>query len=162
MNGYAGAKDTLLRQTEPDTVLGAFETLWADWPDGAGTNAMHSLIRFEHIFGAEPGRVPSAGRVHLALLDLPSVGPDNMGDGGRLHRMLADWDDQSATWNSMVGGISADGVEAAVDPSVTVGSLSLEPDVQATWTTVDVTEDVRAWQSGAPNKGWALLRSLAA
>lgn len=157
VNGYAGAKDTLLRQTEPDTVLGAFETLWADWPDGAGTNAMHSLIRFEHIFGAEPGRVPSAGRVHLALLDLPSVGPDNMGDGGRLHRMLADWDDQSATWNSMVGGISADGVEAAVDPSVTVGSLSLEPDVQATWTTVDVTEDVRAWQSGAPNKGWALL-----
>ena len=157
VDGYEGTRDTLLRHTQPETPLVTSDVLWADWPDGAGTNSMHSLIRFEDIFGAGAGRIPANARIEMALLDLPSVGTDNMGDGGRLHRMLADWDDQSATWNSMVGGISADGVEAAVDPSVTVGSLSLEPDVQATWTTVDVTEDVRAWQSGVPNRGWALL-----
>lgn len=157
VNGYGGAKDTLLRQTEPDTVLGAFETLWADWPDGAGTNAMHSLVRFEDLFGSEPGRVPASGRIQLALLDLPSVGPDNMGDGGRFHRMLVDWDDQAATWNSMGAGIAPDGVEAASVASVTVGSPALSPDVQATWTTLEVTDDVRLWQGGGPNKGWALL-----
>jgi hypothetical protein len=93
----------------------------------------------------------------MALLDLPSVGTDNMGDGGAFHRMLQAWDDTAATWASMVNGIQADGIEAAIEPSLVIGSPTLEPDVQGTVNTVEVTADIIAWQSGTPNHGWAVL-----
>jgi hypothetical protein len=93
----------------------------------------------------------------MAFLDMPSVGPDNMGDGGAFHRMLQPWDDSLATWTSLVNGIQADGIEAAIEPSVVIGSRRLEPDVQATMNTVEVTSDLVAWQAGAANNGWALL-----
>ncbi len=157
INGYEGTRDTLLRHTQPETPLVASDVLWADWPDGAGTNSMHSLIRFEDVFGEAATRVPARARIEMAFLDLPSVGPDNMGDGGAFHRMLQAWDDASATWNSLNNGIQADGIEAAIEPSVTIGSRSLEPDVQATVNTVEVTADLIAWQAGAPNHGWAVL-----
>lgn len=157
IDGYEGTRDTLIRQALADAPQVASEILWADWPDGAGTNAMQSLIRFEEIFGNGASRIPTDARIEMAFLDMPSVGPDNMGDGGVLHRMLQPWDDSLATWTSLVNGIQADGIEAAIDPSVVIGSRTLEPDVQATMNTVEVTSDLIAWQAGAPNHGWALL-----
>ena len=157
VNGYEGTRDTLLRQTQPETPLVTSDILWADWPDGAGTNSMHSLIRFGDVFGAEAGRIPLNARIEMALLDLPSVGPDNMGDGGAFHRMLQAWDDTTATWTSLNNGIQANGIEAATEPTAVLGSPSLEPDVQGTMNTVEVTTDLIAWQAGAPNEGWAVL-----
>ncbi len=157
VDGYEGTRDTLLRHTQPETPLVTSDVLWADWPDGAGTNSMHSLIRFEDVFGDAAGRVPANARIEMALLDLPSVGTDNMGDGGAFYRMLQAWDDTAATWISMVDGIQANGIEAAIEPSVVIGSPTLEPDVQGTVNTVEVTSDLIAWQSGTPNHGWAVL-----
>jgi len=157
VGGYEGTRDTLLRHTQPETPLVTSDVLWADWPDGAGTNSMHSLIRFEDLFGAGEGRIPANARIEMALLDLPSVGTDNMGDGGAFHRMLQAWDDTVATWTSMESGIQANGIEAAIEPSVVIGSPTLEPDVQGTVNTVEVTSDLIAWQAGTPNYGWAVL-----
>lgn len=157
VDGYEGTRDTLLRHTQPETPLVTSDVLWADWPDGAGTNSMHSLIRFDDVFGGETGRIPLNARIEMALLDLPSVGTDNMGDGGAFHRMLQAWDDTTATWNSLENGIQANGVEAAIEASAIIGSPSLEPDVQGTVNTVEVTSDLIAWQAGMPNHGWALL-----
>lgn len=155
--GYEGTRDTLLRQTQAETPLVTTEVLWADWPDGAGTNSMHSLLRFESLFGDTSGQVPANARIEMALLDLPSVGTDNMGDGGAFHRMLVAWDDTAATWTSMDNGIQADGIEAVLEPTAVLGRSTLEPDVQGTWNTVEVTSDLVAWQSGVPNHGWAVL-----
>jgi len=138
-------------------VLAAGEVLWADWPDAPGTNAMHSLLRFDDLFGTDSGRIPPTAQIHLAFLDLPSVGPDNMGDGARMHPMSQGWDDTVSTWNSWVNGIQADGIEADVMPSAVIGNPSLEPDVQATMNSVEVTSDIKAWQAGRPNHGWAFL-----
>jgi hypothetical protein len=157
VGGYSGTRDTLLQQVQADVVLAAGEVLWADWPDGPGTNTMHSLLRFDDLFGTDTGRIPPTAQIHLAYLDLPSVGPDNMGDGARLHPMAKSWDDAVSTWNSWVNGIQADGIEADVIPSATIGNASLEPDVQATVNSVEVTSDLRAWQAGRPNYGWAFL-----
>lgn len=157
VGGYSGTRDTLLQQVQADVVLAAGEVLWADWPDGPGTNAMHSLLRFDDLFGTDSGRIPPTAQIHLAFLDLPSVGPDNMGDGARMHPMSQGWDDTVSTWNSWVNGIQADGIEADVMPSAVIGNPSLEPDVQATLNSVEVTSDIKAWQAGRPNHGWAFL-----
>ena len=147
----------MLQQTQPDVVLGASDVLWADWPDGAGTNAMQSLLRFEDLFGTEGGRIPPKAQIRLAFLDLPSVARDNMGDGAAVHPMRQPWDDTVSTWNSWTNGIQANGIEADQLPSVLVGNRSLEPDVQATLNSVEVTSDLLAWQAGRPNYGWAFL-----
>ena len=157
IEGSSGTRDTLLQQTQPDVVLGASDVLWADWPDGAGTNAMQSLLRFDDLFGTEGGRIPPKAQIRLAFLDLPSVARDNMGDGAAVHAMRQPWDDTVSTWNSWTNGIQANGIEADQLPSVLVGNRSLEPDVQATLNSVEVTSDLLAWQAGRPNYGWAFL-----
>ncbi len=157
VDGYTGTRDTLLQQTQPDVVLGSSDVLWADWPDGAGTNAMHSLLRFDDLFGTEAGRIPPTAQIRMAFLDLPSVARDNMGDGAAMHPMKQAWDDTVSTWNSWTNGIQADGIEAESLPSAVLGNPTLEPDVQATLNSVEVTSDLVAWQAGRPNHGWAFL-----
>jgi hypothetical protein len=71
--------------------------------------------------------------------------------------MRQPWDDTVSTWNSWTNGIQANGIEADQNPSVLVGNRSLEPDVQATLNSVEVTSDILAWQAGRPNYGWAFL-----
>jgi hypothetical protein len=57
-----------------------------------------------------------------------------------------------------VDGIQADGTEAAAAPTASIGSPSLNPDVQGTLNTVEVTSDVQAWAIGArANFGWVML-----
>src|SRR6185312_493791 len=94
-----------------------------------------------------------------AVLELPSVGGDAMGDGGRIYAMLQPWTDTAVTWNTYgPTGIQPDGVVAALTPTAVAGNANLNPDVQGTINTFEVTADVQAWASGTrQNYGWAIL-----
>ncbi|MFT5496187.1 MAG: hypothetical protein ACI9TH_001585, partial [Kiritimatiellia bacterium] len=57
----------------------------------------------------------------------------------------------TATWTNLVNGIQADDIEAAATATSTlVGPLNA-------YVSVDVTEDIKLWQLGTVNRGWALL-----
>ncbi len=158
VNGYTNAHDTNLRQANPDLNYGTEITIWSDAPDSGGTNATHCLLRFDDIIGPAPGQVPPGSLIHAAVLEMPSVGPDAMGDGGQFFAMLQSWDDTTATWNSMGAGIQTNGVEAAVTPTVVAGNSTRDPDVQGTINSFEVTMDVQAWVNGTRgNYGWAIL-----
>ncbi len=160
-SGYTGTRDTQLWQETPDTAYGNATELNADLDTSsatAGNQQGQVLVRFDNVFGSGPNQIPTNALIHSAklLLHTPvnTTGTDyDSDDTFRVHRMVADWTD-AATWNSLAGGVSADGVEAA-----TTASFSAVPDVDGGPTIFDVTADVELFKAGTPNRGWVMRPS---
>ncbi len=149
--GYAGTIDTDMRPGAPDTDRSLEPNLFVDDP------GQTVLLRFEDIIGAAIGQVPAGAVIHTARLTLASTSGDAMGDGGRFYAMLAPWADAD-TWNTLVDGVTADGVEAANVFNTQAGNATLTPDVQGGFNSFDVTTDVQNWVNGlTANNGWAII-----
>lgn len=153
--GYASAHDTQLRQDLPSTSFGATTPLIVDQDDNgaSGSQPVQALVRFDNIIGVGAGKVPAGATILSAKLDLHtgSQGGDETTAGVNVHRMLSGWS-ESSTWDTLVGGVSPDGVEAASAPEFT-----LTPNVTNISAFFDVTDTVQAWVNGAANNGWVLL-----
>lgn len=152
VDGYSGAVDTFLEQGSPDAAHGADVRLVAD-----GSPLSQGLVRFDGIFGNGAEQVSPGGTIVSARLMLftDSVSGNVSASSMRAHRMLAPWGDGS-TWNTLVGGVSTNGVECAVSADFTTA-----PWLAEAWSIFDVTASVRAW-AGAPspngaNMGWAIV-----
>ena len=161
LGGYAGALDTQLWQETPDTNNSATPLLTADLDTSStlsGNQQGQVLVRFNSLFGAAAGQVPTNAVIHSAKLiifaPLSPTGQDyDSGDTFRAHRMIADWSD-TATWSSTAGGISTDNVEAS-----STATFSLVPEVDGAPQIFDVTSDVELFRSGTANRGWVLRPS---
>jgi hypothetical protein len=121
--------------------------------DNHGVQSM-ALIRFDDIVGKGPGRVPRGSTVTSAILTVR--GNDAGGGKVYVHRMLADWDASSVTWETAkLGGNSEGGIQAD-DKEATAPITSFATDRTGTFD-IDVTATVKAWVAGtAPNHGLAL------
>lgn len=160
LDGYAGTVDTEIRggASVADSEYSAATILNPDGSDEGGE--VHSLLRFDNMFGTGPGQVPPGKAILAVTLTL------NISDGGSLvdiHRMNKAWA-ANVTWNQF-DGFNLDGVlsgtagnrfeddtEAVFTPEAsiaasTTGELVLNMPVAT----------VQAWADGAPNHGWALL-----
>jgi len=159
INGYTNCFDTNLRQAESEVNYGTEELLWSDANDTGNTNATQFLLRFDNIVGTGSNQIPPGATIQSAVVDLASVSPDAMGDGGRFYAMLQPWDDTTVTWNTFgTNGVVPDGIMAATIPTVVAGNTNRDPDVQGTLNSFEVTSDVQAWVSGTrTNFGWAVL-----
>ena len=156
LNGYAGTNDTHVRQDAPTQAFGSINRLLIDLDDNtaAGDQPVQGLVSFADIFGSGAPQIPVGSTVVSAELRLHTGSPkdDASLTPVSLHRMLGAWDEAS-TWNSLSGGISANGAEAASAPDGTV-----TPSARGTTVTFDVGPTVQAWSnSPASNFGWALL-----
>lgn len=160
LNGYGNARDTQLWEETPTTSYATAQDLTADLDTGAATGDQQGqvLVRFDALFGAGPGQIPTNATILSAklLLHTPinTTGTDyDSDDTFRAHRMIADWAD-TATWNSVGAGISVDNVEAAG-----ASSFSVVPDVDGGPTIFDVTADLELFQTGTANRGWVIRPS---
>ena len=154
VGGYAGTQDTELRQSAPDAILGSATSVGVDaGVPGATPSPRQGLLRFDGLFGEEPGRIPPGSRVTSAMLTL---NVQEAGSGFTLHRVLAPWSEVS-TWNSLAAGIVATDVEAHRWTEHVAGTPSDGPWVRNGTLRIDVTDSVQAWEQGEPNHGWALL-----
>lgn len=159
LNGYAGTADTMLSEDNATTNFGGAERMLVDYTSTGSGLYSHSLIRFDEIFGTATNQVPADAYILKATLNFSSFGSDAQGDGGRLHRMLLPWDEFTATWldNFAGNGLQNDGSEAAIDYFAQAGLPARTPDVPYGDTDIDVTTDLRAWQAGEANNGWAMI-----
>ncbi len=113
-----------------------------------------SLLRFDNLFGSGQGQIPLGSRVTRATLRL-------YGHWGRgsatvgLYRMTRAWDEDTATWASLGGGVLP-GVNALATPDA---ELSFVHHGHG-WIELDVTQALQAWASGENNFGWGLIVSL--
>jgi len=158
VNSYTGARDTRIRQNDPDSEFSTITGVFVDDAVTAGSsNPEQVLLRFDDITGSAPGQVPAGATIHAAILDLGATIGNAMGDGGTFHAMLQPWQDTN-TWNSLVNGVTADDVEALTTPTMVAGNATLNPNVQAGFLSFELTPDVQTWVNGArPNYGWVIL-----
>ncbi len=140
--GYLGTVDTQLSQAAPTQSYGSTAVLGVD----KGTD-VQVLLRFDDIFGSLAGQIPAGATIVSATLGLQTT---NAGNGAALHRMLTNWSGTS-TWNSLVNGVQANGVEAAAAATVVTGATNTGQ------SQFDVTSSVQAWLAGAANLGWVFL-----
>jgi hypothetical protein len=149
---YTRTADISLSQRYPDTVR-TNTTLAIDWPDVGGTNASQALLRFDNIFGANLGQIPTNAIIVGAELILNGT---DTGHGSPLYRMLMSWDVETSTWNSWSDGVQPNDSEAR---SVADSQLALFDGSDITEIgsyPVDVTPDVVAWANGEANYGWVM------
>jgi hypothetical protein len=148
INGYAGTRDTYVRNDAPTTNLSTSTTIRVD-----GENPLsHGLLRFDDIVGTGPGQISPCGS--LILSATLTVWTTNAGDTVHLHRMLINWS-HTNTWDSLSNGLSADDIEM-----VSVPDASVTPAVTGRLEVIDVTQTVRAWiHDGLPNYGWGMICS---
>ena len=149
VSDYASTVDTMLQEGSPSANNSAVASLNVDTDDPSGSGQdVQALLRFDNVFGSNPGQIPSGATVVSAALELNVT---NLGDSMTLHRMLTSWSDTDS-WNSTSGGISANDVEAVSVADATTGS------VPTGLLQIDVTSSLQVWSSNpSQNLGWAIL-----
>jgi hypothetical protein len=158
VNGYSNARDTRIRQNTPDSTFATVTSVYIDAGVTGTTDPEQILLRFDNLIGVGANQIPAGARVEAAVLDLASVVANAPGAGGNFHALLKSWHDTTSTWNGWGNGIQADGVEAAITPTVSLGNAGLTPKAQGGFHSLDVTVDVQAWVSGIrTNYGWVGL-----
>ena len=148
--GYEKAVDTEIWALAPNTILESNPNASSDANNDGGESQV--LLRFDEIFGKAARQVPLGSRIVSARLEVSAF---DQGSTVHLHRMLVPFPN-SATWNSLVAGVSADGLEASRHKdSLTFGKIA------ANTSTVyfDVTDTVQRWSSGKPNYGWVFINT---
>ncbi|MBM4091142.1 MAG: hypothetical protein FJ276_17225, partial [Planctomycetes bacterium] len=103
---YAGAADIELSENAPNNSYpqgSDASGLLIDWPNPGVPNAAQVLLRFDSLFGNDPGQIPLGATIVSAEL---FVTINNTGDGGKVHRMLIPWDANDETWNLFGNGVA--------------------------------------------------------
>lgn len=150
VHGYAGTVDTEIWALATTTILAANPNASSDMNNDGGESQV--LLRFDDIIGDQAGQIPSRSRVLSAKL---LVSAFDQGDTVNLHRMLVPFD-RAATWNSVISGVSADGLEATRHKdSFTFGKIS----ANASEIVFDVTDTVQTWVNGETNHGWVFMNT---
>lgn len=148
--GYAGTVDIEIWAVAPNTCLEGNPNASADADNDGGESQI--LLRFEDIIGLSPGQIPPRSTIHSARVIVSAF---DEGNPVHLHRMLVPWK-RTATWNSLVGGVTADDREASkkID-SFTFGKIS----ASTSEIPFEVTDTVQLWANGEPNHGWVFINT---
>lgn len=150
VNGYQGTVDSEIWALAPTTILESNPNSSTDANNDGGES--QCLMRFDGLVGNSSNQVPRFATVHRARLYVSAF---DQGSTVNLHRMLVPFD-QSVTWNSMISGVSADGLEAARrKDSFTFGKIAAD----SSEIIFDVTDTVQDWVNGEPAYGWVFLNT---
>lgn len=150
VNAYAGTVDLEIWAVSPNTSLEGNINASSDADNDGGESQI--LMKFEGIFGDKPGQIPLKSTIHSASLVVSAF---DEGTTVHLHRMLVPWK-RTATWTSMVAGVTADGLEASKQKDgFTFGKIS----ASTSSIPFEVTDTVQAWSNGAPNQGWVFINT---
>ncbi len=148
-SGPAQIEDAHIVADTPTVADGAALSLNVD----GQTPHAHALMKFPSLIGAGAGQVPVGAAITSATLQ---VNCTNAGQTIRLYRVTESWNENEATWNERASGVpwaspGADGAGSNAGVSVNgdctvVGQRS-----------INITQFVQEWSSGAPNHGIVLV-----
>jgi hypothetical protein len=150
VNGYTGTIDIEIWAVAPNTCLEGNPNASSDSDNDGGESQV--LLRFDGVVGDRAGQIPPRSAIHSARLVVSAFDP---GTPVHLHRMLVPWK-PTATWNSLVAGVTADGLEASSQKdSFTFGAIS----ASSSDIVFEVTDTVQAWVNGTANHGWVFINT---
>lgn len=150
VDGYSGTVDTEIWALAPNTILADNPNASSDSDNDGGESQV--VIRFDGIFGASESQIPKGARIVKANLYVSAF---DQGSTVHLHRMNVPFS-KTATWNSLVDGVSADGLEASrTKDSLTFGKIAANTSTAI----FDVTDTLQYWSAGHPNHGWVFINT---
>ncbi|MCM2371762.1 LamG-like jellyroll fold domain-containing protein, partial [Aporhodopirellula aestuarii] len=150
VNGYTGTHDTELRQQSANSNYGNSSSIAIDLDNSGANSESQGLIRFNNIFGTGGTQIPYGVQIVSASLTVQTTGSTS--GTISLYQMLTNWDESTATWNSLSSGLSANGTEMASIADASLTNLS-----SGATTFTNLKSSVQAWASGAANYGWGIL-----
>jgi len=168
-NGYTGAQDTYLHEDDPGTTQGSNAKVNSDGDDDLGTaeappQRVQGLIRFDHLFDTPggvsrgDGPIPDGATIVSAILTVRTGNSSGdeapAGNIFSLHRMIATWQESTATWTGLTGGVSLDGIEAVATATASLNG----PATLGAVVSFDVTVDVQLWSNNnsLSTRGWVI------
>ncbi len=108
-----------------------------------------SLLKFNDLFGADPGQIPAGSTVTSATLHLYMF-YDAAGYERRLYQMVESWN-ESTRWNTLPGGGGiVPGVNTETSPVATWAGGTTG------WKDIDVTDSLLGWMAGEDQYGWGI------
>lgn len=150
VNGYSGTVELEIWAVSPNTCLNGNPNASSDADNDGGESQV--LMRFDDIVSAGEGRLLPRSTIHSATLIVSAF---DEGTTVHLHRVLVPWK-ATSTWNSLVAGLTADGLEASKQKDgFTFGKISASTSAIS----FDVTDTVQAWVNGAANHGWVFINT---
>ncbi len=160
LSGYEGQEDTVLYSRDPDVNFGTEGSISPDQQDANGVR--QGLVKFDDIFGDDPGQIPLGSTINSAELVFNVVNDSNSAMQMSAYRMLTNWSEATATWNTfgLIGGVQASEGEASNLPP---DGILYDPDTTAenplTAGRFDVTRSLEFWAAGFNNFGWMIESS---
>jgi len=149
---YTGVSDTYIWGTNPTTDRSAETTFVIDITVGTPTDDRRGLLKFDLT------SIPTNATVIGAKLEMWIAAE---GQGWAWYKMLVPWSNAS-TYDSLTGGVTNDGVEAAVAPS-SVNGVNLDTILSVTVRDNILVSDVQSMVSNpSTNYGWLGLNLDAA
>jgi len=150
VNGYSGTVDLEVWALAPKTILNANPNASSDANNDGGESQV--LMRFDDIIGTKSEQIPPFASIVSARLVVSAF---DQGSTVNLHRLYVPFD-SSATWDSLIAGVSADGMEASRHKDgFTFGTIA----ASSSGAIFDVTDTVQAWANGLDNHGWIFLNT---
>jgi hypothetical protein len=161
VNGYMGTSDAYLDGEFVGEKFGQDPVIRVDQAKGADVRPQQGLIRFADMFGDALNQVPMGSQIFDAFLTL-NVTNTASGADIRFFRMLQDWEQVNATWESPQGvlgatitnGVTPDGFEAAAKADAAVAEPGRAGRVQIPLN----VETIQSWANGSlANNGWSIV-----
>lgn len=148
---YTGTEDAVIYSQLPSVTLGTETTISVDQQDVGGVR--QGLLKFGGIFGSGPNQIPLGSTINSATLTLNVNNDSNSAMVMSFYRMISDWSETTATWNTFgsIGGVQASEGEAFGLPPD-----SIHYDSTTGVKTIDVAASLRHWASGENNFGWLI------
>jgi uncharacterized delta-60 repeat protein len=148
---YTGTTDTEIRENSPDSTGGTLTEMSVDLENDGSNSTSEVLLKFDSIFGSNPGQIPVGATIISADLVLTVTSRTGSGDTISLHQMLAAWNENS-TWNTFDdNGIQANDIDAK---AIADSTVSL-PDYQGPVAFNNLAATLQAWLDGSStNNGW--------
>lgn len=161
LNGYEGCVDTWVEENDPDRDVGRASNGLADGGiDGGNADGTWPLIRFDDIFGSEPGQIPPGTQIDSAFLRISIFNGGNTTtlhdlNPGRPFNELSRGEAEAAgveptnylTFGDVFAGFGAEffDIDTVLDtiPNGFMGPVEL-----------DVTSSIARYAGGEENAGW--------
>jgi VCBS repeat-containing protein len=113
----------------------------------------HALMKFPSLIGAGVGQVPAGASITSATLQLNCT---NAGLAMRVFRITESWNENEATWNERAAGVPW--TSPGADGAGSNGGVSVIADCTVVGQrSIDLTQFVQEWSSGAPNHGVVIV-----
>jgi hypothetical protein len=155
VSGYTGTADTTLFGDQPANNNGTSANMFL----GAGTTSSVTgprqiLMRFDSIFGTNPGQIPPGSTINSATVEIWRGNQGGFDGSIRIYDLVTPFGETTSTYNSFVGGvdIGTDTDPAATDPAAKTLSSSVPSAL------FNVTSSLVGWSTTpTDNLGWAIL-----